>query len=292
MNLWLIVWAFLALSLAVFVAWTFWILMKQKRAWSIFAEKRKLRYNSQSLMSGAELNGVIGDHTVGVFTSEHVSADARGVRKLTAIEVNLNSSMPIDGGIASGGMVPILKKLRFKQELLPKHEAWKKSYIASSNHKQVLDSYLNDARIKAICELMEIPNSWVILIFKDGVMLLRIDVADPLHDAKRLDQRIKDILAVAKICELEPGEAKRLKSLEVKAVAQGVELEVDEDIIGGPTGFTLEDDESDDGAASVEVADPVDVSEDVDAQKADEPKKKNAKGAKPSASSKSNNKKK
>ncbi|MFK7839698.1 MAG: hypothetical protein AB8B83_05150 [Bdellovibrionales bacterium] len=243
MNFWLIIWLIFAVSLVLFFVWTFSILIAQKKAWADYAKKRKLRYRSQALMSGPELNGVMGDHTVGVFTSEHVSADARGSRKLTAIEVNLNTSMPIDGGIASGGMIPILKSLRFKNELFPKHKAWKKSYVASASHKGVLASYLTDERIEALCKLMEIPNSWVILVFKDDVILLRVDLADPLHNAKKLDHRIKTVLKAAKVCELSSGEQKRLKSDALKVEAQGIELDVDDSDLDAPVGLLLEDDE-------------------------------------------------
>ena len=266
--------------------------MSQKRAWKVYAEKRKLRYKSISLMGGPELNGVIDEHTVGVFTSEHVSQDARGVRKLTAIEVNLNSVMPVSGGVASGGMIPIMKGLRFKQEYLPKHPSWKKSYVASASNKHVLQCYLNDARVEALSKLMEIPNSWVILIFKDDVMLLRIDLADPLHDPKRLDKRVKAMLNAAEVLELVQGEAARLKKEQVKASAKAIELEIDDDVLGDSLNLSLEDEAlSDDSDAKAEAAASEDVPPEVAKPEDEKSDKKKAKGDKPSASSKSSKKK-
>ena len=259
------------------MVWTFSILMRQKRSWALYAEKRKLRYKSNALMDAPELSGVMGEHTVSLFASEHVSEDARGVRKLTAIEVNLNSTMPVGGGVASNGMIPILKTMRFKVEHMPKHKQWKKAYVASCDNRNAMRAYLTDERVKALCGLMAIPNSWVILIFKGDAMLLRIDTADPLHDPKRLDQMIKKVVGVVEVLELKKGERERLKSESLKAETKDIELDVDEDVLDSPSALTLEDDV---------VQDEIETASDEDV-----PKEK-AEGDKPSASSKKSKKKK
>ncbi len=244
MNIWMILWVILAVSLVVFMVWTFLILMRQKKAWALYAKKRKLRYKSNALMDTPELSGVVGDHAVSLFASEHVNEDARGSRKLTAIEVSLNSVMPVGGGMASAGMVPILKSVGFKTEYLPKHKAWKKSYMACADNKHVLASYFNDERVEALCSLMAIENNWVILIFKDEAMLLRVDTPDPLCHPKDLDKIIKKMVNVAQVLELKKGESKLLKSEEVKAASKDIELEVDDDILDAPSSLMLEDDEA------------------------------------------------
>lgn len=291
MNVWLILWAILAISLVVFMVWTFSILMRQKRAWQLYAEKRKLRYKPNSLMDSPEIDGVIGEHTVSLFASEHDTPDARGVRKLTAVEINLNSKMPVDGGVASGGMIPILKLLKLKQEYLPKHSDWKKSYVASSNSRNVMAAYLTDDRIAGLCEVMEIENAWGILVFKDDAMLLRIDIADPLHSAKRLDELVKSMLKVADVLELKSGEGRRLKSESLKTDIKDVEIEVDADALDTGTSLVLEEDfdepEVEAGAPSEEAK-----AEEKPAAAEKSKPKKNAKGKKPSASSKSSKTKK
>jgi len=284
LNVWLILWVLLAVSLIAFMVWTFSILMRQKRAWSIYAEKRKLRYKSNGLSESPELSGVMGDHTVALFPSEHLSEDARGVRKLTAIEINLNCVMPVDGGIATKGMIPILKTLQFKHEYSPKHKSWNKSYVASSDNKNVLKAYMSDERVSAMCDLIEIEHSWFILVFKGDAMLLRIDLADPLHNPKRLDQVLKKMLKVAAVLELKKGEGKILKSEALKSAAKGVSLEVDEDGLDAPVGLVLEEDAVD--GALDDVVEPEPLASDA------APAKKKQKDKKSSASSKKPAKKK
>lgn len=265
----------------VFMVWTFSILMRQKKTWALYAKKKKLRYTSNALFDSPSISGVMGDHAVSLFASEHFSEDARGSRKLTAIEVNLNSVMPVGGGIASGGMIPILKTVQFKTEFLPKYKKWKKSYIACSDNKSIASEYLNDERARALCDLMKIENSWVILIFKDDAMLLRVDTPEPLHDPKELDKIIKKMVAVAEVLELKKGELKRLKSVEVKSASQGIELEVDDEELDAPSALSLEDDVSE---KEVETEEPQEAES--------SPSKENADDKQSSASSKTSKKKK
>ncbi len=241
------------------------ILVRQKRGWRVYAEKRKLRYDVRALMDSPNVQGVIGEHSINCFASEHSAQDARMMRKLTAIEVKLNSIMPVTGGVASGGMIPIMAALDLKQEFLPTHKDWDKAFVAASDNRGVLQAYMTDERVEAICQLMNMKNSWVIFVFKDDAMLLRVDIANPLCRAKELDEMVKKMLSVAEVLELKKGENKRLERAEIEVAAQNFELEVDDDALDAPSGLTLEDD--------------------VPSKNVEEPKE-NAEDDKPSASSK------
>lgn len=246
MNIWLILWFILASSLLCFFVWTFYILVRQKAAWKAYADKRNFRYKPGSFMGSPEVAGTIEDHTVTIFSSEHISPNARGTRKLTAIEVSLNSIMPIVGGVASGGMIPILKLLNLKQEYTPKHPDWNKAYVAAGSNRYVLEAYLSDARVAALCSLMQMKHAWVILVFRGDAMLLRVDMPDPLDNPSKVDKIIKQMVDVAKILELQAGESNRLKSEEVKSAAKNVALEVDAAVIDNAAGsFELEDEGGD-----------------------------------------------
>lgn len=242
MNIWLVLWGVLATSLIGFSLWTFTILLRQKQGWRVYAEKRKLRYKTNAFMDSPSVEGAIGEHSVSCFTSEHMAKDARMSRKLTAIEVNLNSIMPVSGAIASGEMVEIMRIMELKHEYVPKHEAWSKEYAACSNNKGVLAAYLTDERIEALCDLMKIKNSWVILVFREKAMLLRIDLPNPLASAKELDAMMKKMLAAAELFELKKGEEKVLEAEGLKVSAEGVELEVDDDDLEAAGSLQLEDD--------------------------------------------------
>ncbi|MGB0719143.1 MAG: hypothetical protein ACPGRX_01635 [Bdellovibrionales bacterium] len=241
MSLWFILWLLMSLALLSFMGWTFVILMRQKQAWKTYAAKRKLRFKSLAFTAVPEMSGTIGDHTISFFSSEHANVNARGSRKLTAIEINLNSRMPTFGGVASGGMVPIMKELNLKQEYRPKHKAWNKSYIAAANNRAVLQAYLTDARVGALCDVMAVKNAWVILIFRDESMLLRVDTPDPLDSPAKIDALVKQMLATAEVLELKKGESEILKSEAVQSVVKSAGLEIDEAAFDAPIGLELEE---------------------------------------------------
>ena len=240
MSIWLIFWLLLVAVFAGFVIWTTLILLRQKSAWKEYAVKRKLRYNRGGLMQSPDVQGVVGDHRITIFTSEHSNEDMRGSRKMTAIELNLNSEMPVTGGVASGEMIEILKGMELKQEFVPKHESWTKAYVCMADSRVVMERYLTAARVSALTELMQRKHTMVIFAFRDDKMLLRIDTADPLDSAAAVDKIVKSMLNVAQGLELQVGESKGLKSDAVRAEAETVSLEVEEDEID-LGGLQLED---------------------------------------------------
>lgn len=253
MSPWFILLFIIGGALLFFQGWTFLILLRQKAAWKAYAAKRKLRYKSLAFMNASEVSGVVDEHTISIFTSEHIAEDIRGSRKLTALEVNLNSTMPIFGGVASGGMVPILQGLRLKQQYRPDdHAGWNESYIAAADNRTVLQSYLTPERLDALCDLMTLPNVWVMFIFRDERMLLRVDTADPLDNPAKVDSLVKTMLKVANVLELKPGESKRLKKEEAKSMTRDLSLEVDEKAFEESAEIELEDDQEEKGGSAAE----------------------------------------
>lgn len=241
MNIWLLIWLFIAAVLLYFFGWTLYILFQQKRAWQAFAKKAKLRYKPGRWQESPDMSGNYNGTTISYFTGEHISPDVRGSRKLTAIEVSLSSKMPFEGGVASRGMVEFIKTMGFKEEILPQNPKWKSEYIATSNTPYALQSYLTDTRLEALFSLMRIKNAWVILIFKEDTMLLRLDTPDPLETEKKLEAITKRMVEVAKRLELEQGEAQRLKEDALRTAPRQAEIHItDENIDLNTSGLQLE----------------------------------------------------
>lgn len=210
--IWFFLWLILSAILLYFFVWTVYILQRQKISWKEFAKKRGLRYQARQFFATPELNGTLDGHTISIFSGEHMAADMRGTRKLMAIEVSLSGVMPFDGGIASGGMVQVVKGLGLKEEFKPGHPGWSNEYIAASNNKNALKHYLTPERVQALSKLMKLKNVWVVLVFRGDVMLLRLDTPDPLDSTAKLDNICKRILEAAKILDLKSGEDKMLKA--------------------------------------------------------------------------------
>jgi len=242
-SVWFFLWLFLSGALLYFLGWTMFILLRQKQAWKIFAAQKKMRFKSTTFLGSPEISGTIDNRPVSFFVGEHLTADARSSRKLSAIEIKLASKMPIEGGIASGGMVALVQSLNLKEEIRPDHPNWDKNYIAVASNRAALAAYLTNERIEALTSLMKIRNGWVIVIFRGDVMLLRYDTPDPLDTLEKLNKILQKILDVAGILELKPGEEGLLKSEAAKKPAKQVNLSIDDRDLKEAGTFALEEED-------------------------------------------------
>lgn len=245
-SIWFFLWLLISIGLLGFSVWTFIILMRQKKSWREFAKKHKLRYRNATLMSSPRLNGVYNGYTIGMFTGEHESERGGANRKLTAIEVELNSKMPISGAFASGGMVGIVQEMTYNNEFVPQQSGWDNEFIARGDNKHVLDEYFDDKRALKLTELMKRKNFWVIFIFKGEDTILRVDTPEPFDSLDKLTKTIDDMIEVAKVLELNKGEGKRLLTIRSKHAEEKAVLDIEEDDLALMS-LELEDDEQ--GAA-------------------------------------------
>ncbi len=228
LSIWVFIWILLSAGLLGFSAWTFYVLYSQKKSWREFAKKNKLRFGLSKPISAPEITGVIDDYTIGIFTAEHASPDARGMRKLTAVEVALKSEMPIEGAVGSGGMVPLIQSLDFNEEFRPDHGAWDSSYIIRTRNRDVIEGYLSAERLNALTSVMKVKNLWLIFIFRKEGVLLRVDMPDPLVTSEKIEKIVKTLIKTAKVLELKEGEAKRLSAQRQKTKDEDRMVSVDD----------------------------------------------------------------
>ncbi|MCD8566745.1 MAG: hypothetical protein LRY36_02345 [Alphaproteobacteria bacterium] len=214
MSIWIFLWLAVSAALIYFSAWTGLILLRQKRAWKAFAGIHKLRFQETGLLVPPQMNGPYKGYEIALFPSEHQTTDRNGLRKLTAIEIMLKRGMPCDGAIGTGGMVSLIQELPFSQEIRPTQKWWDPSAIVKTDNAPLLEAYLSPERLKALATLGRIKNIWVIFIFKGQDTILRIDTPDPLEQTKKIEKMLALMLEAARVLELAPGEAERLKQAE------------------------------------------------------------------------------
>lgn len=243
MSIWIILWLFLSGALLYFLGWTLFILFRQKQAWKSFSTRKKLRYRTANMMASPEMGGALDGRSINFLIGEHFTPDGRSSRKLTAVEVQLLSKMPFEGGIASGGMVSVVQSIRMKEEIKPNHPKWDKNYIAVGSSGAALEAYLTPERMDALTSLMKIRNGWVILIFRAQTFLLRFDTPDPLDSQQKLEKITDKLLELAELLELKPGEDGRLKLETTKKPIKEKSLAVDERDFKESDSFQLEDDQ-------------------------------------------------
>ncbi len=215
---------------------------KQRNAWRIFAQKRKLRFHSNGFLQTPTLSGAIDDYKVDIFASEHSELDARSNRRLTAIEISLHTSLPVSAAIASGGMVPIVDSLDLHQEYRPPLKSWDDSYVLRSSNTDVMQAYMKDDRVNMVTDLMKTDKSWIILLFMEGQGLLRLDTPLPIDRPQELDKIIKKMISVAKILELQKGEKERLlRAHKTAGNKSGAVLDIDDDLLNDDIDLELDE---------------------------------------------------
>ena len=207
----LIVWLLVSGVLLSFLGWTILTLFRQKQAWARYAAKHKMRYKPGTTFDSPSINGVVDGYTVSLFTGEHASKDGRVSRKMTAIEVKLFSVMPFGGALASGGMVDVVSSLSFREEYKADRPGWKQSNIIAADSAAAIQEYAKPERLDALIDLMNINNAWVVVLFKENLMLLRLDTPYPLDTDAKIDELIQKMIAAAKVLELRDGEDGMLK---------------------------------------------------------------------------------
>lgn len=201
-----------------------------------------MRYHSGAFFQSPSISGVIDEYSVAVFAGEHETADARAVRSLTAIEVNMKTSLPAAAAIGSGGMVSLIQTLDLTQEFKPPVKGWDDEYIIRCAHLGLTQNYLNEERLNIMVNLMRIDKSWVILLFNGADGILRLDTPMPVSDPKELDVLINQMISVAKVLELKDGEERDLIREESLSAKVSKVLDIDDDLLDDHLGIELEDD--------------------------------------------------
>jgi len=234
LSIWIALWLLVSIALIYFSAWTSIILLKQRRTWEDFAGKNKLRFQTGTLLAPPKMDGAYKGYDISLFPSEHQTADSRGLRKLTAIEMMMHSDMPFEGAIGTGGMVQLIQELDFKDEMRPQENWWNPAHIIKTDAGAKMEAYLVPERLKILMSLSKIKNVWLIFIFRGDTTILRVDTADALETPAKLEKLLSAMLETAKKLELAEGEGARLKGIKAaKAGSKAKKLEAPEDAGGG-----------------------------------------------------------
>ncbi len=233
----------IATFLLSFWAWSIYVVLRQKKAWRFFADKRKLRYHERGFLETPSLSGVIEEYGFSFFSSEHEELDGRTQRALSAIELTMHTSLPTACAVASGGMVKVVERIGINHEYKPPQKGWDDSYVIRAQDLGIVREYFDEERLGKLISLMQVKKAWVIFMFINGKGILRLDTPLPIDNPKEMDILVKQMIAVAKVLELKDGEEKKLVRKRSESDHVQPVLEVDDDLLKDHLGFELEEDE-------------------------------------------------
>ncbi len=201
MAVWILIWVLLSLFILGVAAWSFQILFRQKAAWRDFATKKGLNYqNGPTFLSSPIIGGNIGPYGFGMFAEERPTNDARGQRYNTVIELALRRGMPTAGAIGTSIMVPLIEQLSgMTQTVTINDPDWDPQWAIRTNDSRILEAYLTPARRDVLKKIFRMKIMAALFVFDENDAVLRIETADPLQNAEKIDKVLKGMIAQLEI---------------------------------------------------------------------------------------------
>lgn len=202
MNIWFLIWLFLALFILGLFGWSFHILLRQKRAWAEFAKKNGLILNPGKTFSSSSVTGNLKSFPFYLYSEEQTINQSGTRRFRTIIQFELPGPMPAPGVVASAEAGNFARALSLKENFIPEFEFWNKTIVLMTDDPEALRSYLTEERCKSLNALMTIKAIATILIFDNKNVYLRFETADAFDDATKLDRFISKAVEHAKILSI------------------------------------------------------------------------------------------
>ncbi len=211
--MWIFIWFLLSAILIGASVWSYNILMRQKKAWEIFAKARNFTFVKGTSMGPAEMSGVIGDYKLAFFTAERQDNDIRNKRYLTVVEFDLVEGL-FNGGVAgTKEMLPFMQSLVKLKPYTVDLSFWDKAdHFMFMQNEAASKAYLTPERLETINTILKTRNADCVVIFNDQQIVIRLETTDPMQDAEKIDKIVKRIMALCDKLRIAPEERKALNA--------------------------------------------------------------------------------
>ncbi len=195
--MWLAIWGIFAVFIFGFVIWTMAVLYQQKRAWSAFAKRHKLKYDAGTFMGSPTVTGKIKDRLLSLYTGIQQTDDIRGQRFVTVIEFQLGDGMPTGAAISTPQFRSFIDGLIFDETYQPELAEWDKDYVVRTRDEKNLSAYLTKERQQVLHSLFTMKTASVLFFFDELEAVLRVETSDPLRSEAHLNAIIKRLADAA-----------------------------------------------------------------------------------------------
>ena len=182
---------FLILALVTIVVWgsflwTTQILMRQKKAWEMFAKKYKLTYEKGQFFGSPAMVGAIGKYQVAYYSAQKPTTDVQGQRSVTVVEIGYPQGL-VDGGAAGTEvMVPFMQTMNLLHPYNPKWQEWNKDFKMMVREDSEADGFWNQKRLQALQDILSAEKADVLFLYDDREALIRYETTDPLQDPNQI----------------------------------------------------------------------------------------------------------
>lgn len=200
MNIWFVIWVFVATFILGTSVWSYSILLRQKRAWETFAKKCDVRFQSSAILKSPTLNGMFNGFEIEIFSDQPISGKFREGGARTIFQITLKTLLPTSGVIASKAFKNFIDGMSLTEKFVGEgNTALSPEVYNKVVSAELMTPYMTRERVAAFNALLNIKSSPAIFLFGDTETLLRIESADPFEDPARLEKFVTKVTDAAKI---------------------------------------------------------------------------------------------
>jgi len=203
LNIWFLLWIFVACFILGTSFWSLSILARQKKSWEIVSKNNHLQYSSAAVFKSPVIRGNFNSVPIEIFSDVQISGGARDKSQRTIIQMTLKGPMLCEGAIASMPFKHFIDGLQLPDTLSDDASLGiiKEIYIRLQN-REVIKPYFTKERVQALNALLNIKNMPALIIFGSRDTVLRIESADPFDNPERFQKFLTKATEAAKIISI------------------------------------------------------------------------------------------
>lgn len=174
--------------------WSWAILFKQKQAWESFAKKYKMIYRKGKFLGSPEVDGMIDGYKINLYTAERRGADVRSRRLMTVLEITAPKGLVDGAAIGTAEMLNFIKSIGTLSPLVLESPKLKDGANLFARNDDAIKAFLTNARMEHINQIFSTRGVDILFIFHETQAVLRIETADPMADAVKMDKAIRRLI--------------------------------------------------------------------------------------------------
>jgi hypothetical protein len=187
-NIWFLLWVFLAIFILGLFFWSMQILLRQKKAWGAVASKHNMAFDKGNLTSSPSMRGSLKSFPLVVF-SEEQTVNANGAKRFrTIIQFELPVRLGTAGVVASPDARNFANSLVLKETINSSDVKVNESVTIRGDDAELVKNYITEDRAKSLNAVMMINGIACIYIFDNNVTFLRFETPDAFDDEARLER--------------------------------------------------------------------------------------------------------
>lgn len=200
MNIWFVIWVFIATFILGTSLWSYIILARQKKAWETVSKKSNLSYSSEAILKSPVLTGLYNGIKVDVFSDKPISGKFREGGTRTIFQLTLKAPMPCEGAIASMPFKNFIDALTLPESFVGEGQnALSKDIYNRVKNLEAITPYFTRERINSLNAILTIKGMPALLLFSSTETVLRLESSDPFDDSAKLEKFLNKSTETAKI---------------------------------------------------------------------------------------------